>query len=170
MSGYDDEMEDDEGGVEPAPSSLAHWLEEQYTGDDRFDTVEVLEPGPLEGEAIRIKFVFDDHSHFFVAVLEDDGQLRIGLATDNRWVSEAIETAALETGDSLTEFLEDEMEANAELEHEVQHFHDDVFYFCSDIPFQRPEDLASPIVRDEIVSYLDGYMTALISYLETDEE
>src|SRR5262245_59406134 len=129
MTEYDDDELAQGAGLEPTPASLGHWLEEQYTGDDRFEAIEICEPGPLEGEAVRVKYICDERTHFFVAVLADDGLIRVGLATEDRAVSEAIESAALENEDSLTGFLQEAMEAADELEHEVQHFHDDVYYF-----------------------------------------
>ena len=36
---FDDEVPG-EGGIVPSPISLAHWLEEQYLGDDRFESVD----------------------------------------------------------------------------------------------------------------------------------
>jgi hypothetical protein len=170
MADFEDDDLSQGAGLEPTPGSLAHWLEEQYQGDDRFESIEIDEPGPLEGEAVRVKFICDERSHFFVSVLEDESLVRVGLGTGDRWASEAIETAALETGDSLTEFLADSMDADDELEHEVKHFHDDMFYFCSDIPYQRVEDLASDHLRDELIYYLDGYMTALFEYLEVEAD
>jgi hypothetical protein len=167
MLDNDDDLED--SGIEPTPLNLAQWLEEQYRGDDRFESVEIAEPGPLEGEAVRVKFICDAMTHFLVSVLEEDVIVRVGLATDDRKVSTAIENAVNESGDSLTEFLADIMDAEDELEHEVQHFHDDAYYFCSDIPYQRDEDLASDVLRDEVIYYLDGYLTALYDYLEREE-
>jgi hypothetical protein len=167
MSKFEDDDDTSQGsGLEPTPAGLAHWIEEQYAGDDRFELIEVAEPGPLEGEAVRVAFIANDQTHFFLAVLEEDERVRVGLATADRALSKAIEGAAMESGDSLTEFLADAMQADDELETEVQHFHDDVYYFCSDIPFQRLEDLASPALRDAIIYYLDGYMNALFDYIE----
>jgi hypothetical protein len=167
MTNYEEDDFSQGTGLEPTPAGLAHWIQEQYNGDDRFESIELLDPGPLEGEAVRVAFMVNDQTRFFLAVLEEDERIRIGLATANRAVSKAIEAAAMESGDSLTEFLADAIEADDELEHEVQHFHDDVYYFCSDIPFQRLEDLASPVLRDEVIYYLDGYMNALFDYIET---
>lgn len=167
VDNFDESQESD---IAPTPLSLAQWLEEQYLGDERFESIELLEPGQLEGEAIRVKFNCNATSHFFVAVLEDEGMVRVGLATADREVSESIEEAANDTGDSLTEFLEDLMDAEAELENEVQHFQDDAYYFCSDLPFQRDQDLAADHFRDEVIYYLDGYLTALFDYVETPEE
>ena len=166
MSDSEDEEFPEGSGLEPTAAGLGHWIEEQYAGDDRFESVELHEPGPLEGETVRVTFTCSEQTSFFLSVLEDDERIRVGLATTNRAVSKAIESAALEGGDSLTEFLADSMEADDELEHEVRHFHDDAYYFCSDIPFQRLEDMASPVLRDEIIYYLDGYMNALFDYIE----
>lgn len=170
MIEYDDGDESSQGAaLEPTPGILAHFLEEQYAGDDRFHAIELREPGPLEGEALRVVFIFNDRTRFFVSALSDDLVIRVGLATEDKDLSESIESAALDSGDSLTEFLEVAMESEEELDHEVQHFHDDVYYFCSDIRYQRPEDLSSEALRDEVIYYLDGYMNAFYDYLDNEE-
>lgn len=168
MAQYDEDegLADDEGRVEPTPANLAHWLSEQYAGDDRFESVEVAEPGQLDGEDVRVRFICNNETHFFVSVLGDEGFIRIGLATDSKAVVKAIEEAVDESGGSMTEFLEDALETDEDLEHEVQHFHDDMDYFASDIPYQREEDLASDVMRDEIIFYLDGFMGAFHDYTE----
>jgi hypothetical protein len=153
-------------GIEPTPGSLAHWLEEQYAGDDRFDAIDIEEPGPLEGETVRVVYRFNASSLFFVAVMEDDGLIRIGMATADEAVSEAILEAVEDSGLALTEFVAEAMGAQDELEHEIQHIHDELFYFFNEVPYQREEDLTSNILRDEVIYYLDGYITALADYLE----
>jgi hypothetical protein len=165
MAHNNDDHFEEESGFEPTPAGLAHFLQEQYIGDDRFDTVELAEPGPLDDEDVRVKYICDNNSHFFVAVLSGEGLVRIGLATQSEAVCEAIEEAATDIGGSLTEFLQDALESEDELEHEVQHYHDDMDYFASEIPYQTSEDLASDILRDEIVYYLDGYMNGFYDYL-----
>lgn len=169
MDDDEDEIdgEDDGDGVVMA---LAQELEEKYTGDVRFELVELAEPGQLEGERFRLRLVYDEHSHFFATVMPEDGMVRVGLCTDNRWVSEGIEQAILDSGDSMTEFLEDAMDSNEELEHEVQHFHDDAFYFCSDIPYDTDEQLGSADFRELLTMYLDGYIEGLAEFLEEEEE
>lgn len=161
---YEDESQDSE--MVPYPVALGHWLEEQYIGDDRFDAIEIDEPGLSEGETVRIRFICTPQSHFLVSVFEEDGFLRIGLATEDEELSQAIEAAASENGDSLTEFVEIAMDSEDELEHEVTNFHSDMFYFCSDIPYQREEDLASSVLRDEVIYYLDGIMMAFFDFVE----
>lgn len=155
-----DEISPGAQGCEPTPGNLAHWIEEQYVGDDRFESIEVVEPGPLDGEDVRVQFICDAHTHYLVSVLSEDGFIRIGLATDSKMVVENIEAAVDEAGGSLSDFLADALESDEDLEHEVQHFHDDMDYFASDIPYQREDDLASDVTRDEMIYYLDGYMRA----------
>lgn len=166
-SEFDDEEEEPrEPGVEPTPGNLAHWLEEQYTGDDRFESIEIVEPGPLEGEAVRVKFVVTPETCFFVGVMDEDSLVRVGLATADRETNDGIEAATKESGESLTDFMEDVMDVEDELEHEVQHFHDQLYYYCSDIPYESEDDLAADTLRDEVIYYLDGYITAFFDYLE----
>lgn len=167
----EDDFEDgEEAGGDGAAMTLAQELEERYTGDPRFELVELAEPGQLEGERFRLKLIHDEHAHFFAAAIPDECIVRVGLCTDNRWASEGIEQAILDSGDSMTEFLEDAMDSNEELEHEVQHFHDDAFYFCSDIPYDTEIQLASEDFRELVTYYLDGYADALSEFLEEDEE
>ncbi len=163
-----DNMAQDQPGFETQPATLAHWLQEQYTGDDRFEAIEALEPGPLDGEDVRTRFVCNNHTHFFVSVLREDGYIRIGLATESPAVVDAVQEAVDESGGSLTEFLEDALEIEDELEYEVQHFHDDVDYYASDIPYQREDDLGSEVIRDEIIYYLDGFMNAFYDYVDVE--
>ena len=166
MNFEDDEMALQGGGLEPSPATLAHWAREQYVGDDRFEGIEIQEPGATEEETVRVKYIYDNQTCFFIAVLNEMGIIRIGLASENRSLVEAIEEAAEDNGDSLTEFIEMTMEGEGEFDYEVCHFHDDMDYFCSDIPFQCAEDLDSENLHDEIIYYLDGFMSALYEYLE----
>lgn len=166
----DDQMIESDSECEASPDGLIRWLESQYHGDDRFTNVDIEEPGRLGEETIRINFVVDEKSHFFVSVNETESYVRVGFCTADRWVSEEIESESVESGDSLTEILEDLMEADEDLEYEVQHFHDDGFYFCSDIPYDSAEDLSEDECHDEIIYYLDGYLTGYLDKLDAEEE
>lgn len=166
----DDELGDDEDHASGA-SRLAHWIEEQYDGDERIQPAELLEPGPLEGEAIRVRLPLNEETYFFVSVLEDDLLVRVGLATEDKELSEELEEAATERSGSLTEFLQAALGTDDELEFEVQHFHDDVYYFASEIPFQREVDLNARIIREPLSLYLEGYINAILGLLvENDGE
>lgn len=168
---YEDDDEEGEGeeGDGPAGIALGVFIEESYAGDPRFEVVELAAPGQSEGEDFRVRLVVNDDCHFFVSVNSADGFARVGLATDSVETSEAIERAILDSGNSMTEFLEEAMGAEGELENEVQHFHDDAYYFCSELPYDGPEQLKSRALRDEVLFYLDGYLAALLDLLGTEE-
>ncbi len=171
MSPYseDDDELSENGGRDSGPTGLGNWLVEQFGGDERFDVVEVAEPGPSEDETLRVKLTVNESAHFMVGIFADDHIVRVGLVTDDEEISTTIESAGEDAGLSLTEFLADALGTD-ELDHEVTHFHDDAFYFCSDLPYRRDEDLALDALRDEIVFYLDGYANAFFDFLEVEEE
>lgn len=170
MHPYDEEDDlEQRGGIEPTPQTLAHWLEEQYQGDDRFESIEVVETGQVEDEDARVRFNVDAQTSFFVAVLVEESCVRVGMATEDPSLSQQIEAVAGEGGHSLTEFLMEAM-GNEELGHEVQSFHDDVYYICNGIPFRSLEDLGSDVLRDEVIFYLEGYRSVLIDFIHPEEE
>lgn len=113
---------------------------------------------------IRLLFKVVEDCAFFLGVRCQSGTIRVGLATTNRWVSEGIEQAVLDSGGSMTEFLEDEMEADDELQWPMIHYYDaGEFYFHSEIPF---EDLDSPELCRSVGQYFEGYVMALEGRLE----
>jgi hypothetical protein len=157
-------------GIEPTPGSLAHWVAEQYSGDDRFETVEILDPGQLEEEAVRVKLICDADTHFMVAVLADDAVVRVGLATEDKDLVARVEEAAEGVGGAFTDLLAGGIADADDLEHEVEHFHDDMDYFCSDVHYQRDEDLAADVLREEVIYYLDGFLAAFFDFVDEDDE
>lgn len=169
-------MEDEEEAEEsdgPSGLALGHHLEDAYVGDARFETVALAVPGSSEGEDFRVSFIIDDATRFLVSVLGDDGFARVGFSTDDVQLSEAIEQGILDSGLSMTEFLEEAIGDSDGVENEMQHFHDDAYYFCSDIPYDGAQQLGSRAFREEIIRYLDGYFDALLEFLgdeDGDEE
>lgn len=170
MADLDDEDEFEtefgEEHLEESIAELGQWLEDAYTGDDRFEYVELATPGPAEGETFRLRLVIDETTEFFVAFMEDDNLIRVGLATEDAGIADAIEEAMLESGGTMTEFIADAMEAEDELEHEVQYLNEDVFYFCSDITYESDAEVNSETQRDAIVYYLDGYIAGLLDLVQ----
>ena len=146
---------------------LGRWIEDRYVGDDRFESVALLQPGRLENEDFRLRLDIDDASHFFVAVRSEEGFVRVGIATDDSDISEKIEEFILEAGGSMTDFLSEALEGQEELDYEVHHFHDDAYYFCSEIRFDVADELGSESLREEIVSYLEGYIAALLAFMRS---
>jgi hypothetical protein len=156
------ETEFGEEHLEESITELGQWLEDSYAGDDRFEYVELNVPGVDEEEAFRLRLVVDEATEFFVAFLEEDNMVRVGLATEDAAVSDAIEEAMLESGGTMTEFIAEAVDAEDELEHEVQFLNEDSFYFCSDIPYESDAGVNSETQRDAIVYYLDGFIGALL--------
>jgi hypothetical protein len=171
-SRHHDEDEDnlDKLGLEPTPGGLAHWVCEQYVGDDRFESVEVREPGVLEEEAARVRFNVTDETHFFVAVLADDAIVRVGLASADKELIDAIEAEVEDQGGTLTDLVADALESDDDLEHEVEHFHDDMDYICADLQYVSDEDLASDLLRDEVLYYVEGFLAAFYGDIVEEDE
>lgn len=166
----EDEEESEEEGDGPSGLALGHHLEDAYVGDARFETVELAVPGTSEGEDFRVSFIIDDSTRFLVSVLGDDGFARVGFSTNSEALSEKIEQGILDSGLSMTEFLEEAIGDSDGVENEMQHFHDDAYYFCSDIPYDGPQQLSSRAFREEITRYLDGYFDALLEFLGDEDE
>lgn len=153
-------------GIQPTPQTLVHWVGDQFQGDDRLEGVEIDDPGLMDEETVRVRLLVDQNTHFFLAVYEDDAMIRVGLATELEELSDSIEEAVEDSGVSLTEFVQDRMASDDDLEYEVQQFHDELYYFCSEIQYQTNQELGSHHFRDEIIYYLEGYIAALLELIE----
>lgn len=152
--------------LDESVNELGQWLEDAYTGDDRFEYVELMVPGLDDDEGFRLRLVVGDATEFFVAFLTEESVVRVGLATEDAAVSDAIEEAMLESGGTMTEFIGDAIETEEELDHEVQFLNEDHYYFCSDLPFESAAEVNSETQRDEIVFYLDGFIAGLLELAE----
>ncbi len=96
--------------------------------------------------------------------------LRVGFAARDRWANEEIEDAVESNGGTMTEFLEDAMEADDELSFEVQHFHDTGwFHFASDLRLS-PEDFDTPAGHEQIWYAFDGYARAILPLVSGKKE
>lgn len=146
---------------------FGHWLESSYMGDTRFEGLSVQHDAEAAEANLRFQLDLTERSRFFVEVRPEESIIRIGMATEDDIVAEAIEEAVRESSLSLTEFLADAMNAIDELEHEVIDFDEDERLFYSDIEYARAEDLSSQHVRDEVVYYLEGYVEALTEHIES---
>ena len=113
------------------------------------------------GEAVLIAAGPAPEKVVYVATRHDGATVRVGFAARDRWANEEIEDAVESNGGTMTEFIEDEMEAD-DLVYKVQHFHEaGWFHFASDIPkdaafFNGEEG------RELVWYYLDGYARAVL--------
>ncbi|MEM1331204.1 MAG: hypothetical protein AAGG07_11640 [Planctomycetota bacterium] len=95
----------------------------------------------------------------FYRVEEIDGKLWVSLVTDNRWLSESIESDLVHTGDKLEELIEEEM---VDLGYDgpplpFEHFRSDDLLFTFRSPL--PVNLESPSETDA-----DTVALALLGY------
>lgn len=169
---HDEDFED--GGYESASEDrsldLGAWLEDRFAGDNRFTNLELSIPGDLEGENFRLRLNLDSDSQVIASVFGEEGIVRVGFSTDNKELNDALEEAILDTGESFTDFLAEYMGEDYDLDHEVHHFEDDIFYFCTDIPFSDERELGSRLMREQVVAYLNGYGDAFTELLDDLEE
>ena len=163
----DDDQDDLDyhGEIDPI-EEFAHWLEAQYVGDDRFGTVELDEEGQLDEEDFRFRMIAARGCHFFVAAASDEGYVRVGLAVEDEAVNKTIEKAIEDSGGSPADFLAQAAETHEELDYEAHQFHDDVFYFASEIPFGRTQDLGLDHLREDVVAFLEAYITGYLSLVQ----
>jgi hypothetical protein len=107
----------------------------------------------LGSEATKVVYVGERHG---------GTTLRVGFAAKDRWANEEVEDAVESNGGTMTEFLEDAMEADDALEYPVQHFHEaGWFHFACDLP---AADL------DRVWYYLDGYARAILPIVSKAKE
>lgn len=145
------------------------WAWEQWHGFRAWiESGKIIQPAGEDTarDDIRLLFKVSGDCSFFLGVRCQSNCIRVGLVTTNRWISEGIEQAVLDSGGSMTEFLEDEMEADDDLEWPMIHYHDSgEFYFHSEIPF---DDLCSPELHAQVGQYFKGYVIALEGRLEEE--
>ncbi|MCC6546505.1 hypothetical protein IT570_04990 [Candidatus Sumerlaeota bacterium] len=122
------------------------------------------------GEQLIVTAGPDEKRVIYVALRHGGKTVRVGFAAKDRWTNEEIEEAVESNGGTMTEFLEDEMEADDELEFPVQHFHDTGwFHFACDIP-KSPEFFNTREGRDLVAYYFGGYCKAILPILNREKD
>lgn len=91
-------------------------------------------------------------------------QLRAGIVTDDRWLSEDLEQTIEDSGDTMSEFVELGFE-EAGLTWSgppVEHYRDQgrYFYFATGLELKSLADLDDPAVQDRIRRMFEGYYLA----------
>lgn len=123
------------------------------------------------GDEILVAVGPADTKVVYVGVRHGGDTVRVGFAARDRWANEEVEEAVESNGGTMTEFLEDEMEADDELEYQVLHFHDTGwFHFASDIP-KGAQWFESSEGRELLWYYVDGYARGILPHvMDNDEE
>jgi hypothetical protein len=158
---YEDEADElgDQGEV------LGRRLEDHFVGDDRFAAVELLGPGPEEGEDFRLQLSIDDQTSYFIALRGEESVARVGMVTQDEAVGRAIEAAIHDAGESITEFLEAALDPGEALDYEIQHYAEDGFHLWADIPFDSPARLQARSFIEQLVYYVDAFVETFARYL-----
>ena len=155
---------------EPHPQmsdSLKTWLEQKARSSAH---AELLIDNPPEvhggGESILLAIGPSPEKVVYLGLRHEGATVRVGFAARDRWANEEVEEAVESNGGTMTEFLEDEMEADDELEFTVQHFHDTGwFHFASDIP-KGADYFASTEGRELLWFYIDGYCRGILPHVK----
>lgn len=150
---------------------LKDWLD-QKVKDSAHAELRIDPPPPVAGAGDEILLAIGNAPEkvVYLAARHGGSTLRVGFAAKDRWANEEVEDAVESNGGTMTEFLEDEMEADDELEYQVQHFHETGwFHFASDIP-KDPAWFDTPEGRETVWYYVDGYARAILPLVAGEEE
>jgi hypothetical protein len=113
---------------------------------------------------LTTRFPVADHLWIELGVRPQIPQIRAGIMTDDRWVSEDLEQAIEDSGDSMSEFVELGFdEAGLEwVDPPVEHYREQgqYFYFSTGFEVAGIEALNDPATRDKTIKMLRGYLTA----------
>ncbi len=144
-------------------ADLAEWIAAKLSGAGLKGQL-VSPPVAVAGAGERVLLTFgpDEKKVIYLAIRHGGGTMRVGFAAKDRWTNEEIEEAVESNGGTMTEFLEDEMEADDDLEYEVQHFHEaGWFHFASDIP-KDAGFFGTDAGRELVWYYFAGYCRAIL--------
>lgn len=147
--------------------NLTQWLEQKIEQSAHADQrVDPVPPIVGAGEHVILAAGPAPQKVVYVAYRHGGDTIRVGFAAKDRWANEEVEEAVESNGGTMTEFLEDAMEADDALEFPVQHFHEaGWFHFATDLPKGRAH-FASTEGREQVWYYFDGYCRAILPLLK----
>ena len=138
------------------------WLEETYAGDERFAGTH-----RAMGADAGLRLEAGENSHYEVAVRLAERQVRVGFLTADRALNEAIEQGILDSGDTLDELMEAELDDLGEEPIPMAHFFErPAFCYTTSIPLPGPEALDAPELRRRVGHLIDACGTLFQDYLQ----
>lgn len=152
--------------VEPAQSehvtSLRRRLRDALGADPRFHGLH--DHDRADRSSLATRFELAPRLWLEVCVRPGVPQVRVGVVTDDRWLSEDLETVIEDSGDTMSEFVELGFE-EAGLTWPapiVEHFRDaDKFYhFATSLDLHSLAELSDPTVFDKVLRMAKGYCEA----------
>jgi len=140
------------------------WLEETYSGDERFGAVHRLQGRGVDAGA---RLEAGEGSWYEVAVRLAPRDVRVGFLTSDRALNESIEQGILDSGDSLDELLEVELDDLGEPPAPMEHFFErPAFCYTTALPLSGPDALDTPDLRRRIAHIIDACHTLFQEYVE----
>jgi hypothetical protein len=138
------------------------WLEKTYAGDERFAGMH-----RATGADAGLRLEAGENSYYEVAVRLAERLVRVGFLTADRSLNEAIEQGILDSGDSLDELMEAELDDLGEEPVPMAHFFErPAFCYTASLPISSPEALGSSELRRQIGHLIDACYTLFQEYLE----
>lgn len=148
------------------------YIEDSVANDDRYGASNRLDRD--DASTLATRFEATPTCWFEVALRPLIPQIRVAFLTNDRWLSEELEQAIQDSGDSMEEFVGVGMnEAGLDWdEPPVEHYRDggEFFYFATPLVIEELLDLERDQVRNKVVRMLEGYLIAFGPALTDDEE
>lgn len=148
------------------------YIEDSVANDDRYGACNRLDRD--DASTLALRFEATPTCWFEVALRPLIPQIRVAFLTNDRWLSEELEQAIQDSGDSMEEFVGVGMnEAGLDWdEPPVEHYRDggEFFYFATPLAIEELPDLERDQVRNKVVRMLEGYLIAFGPALTDDEE
>lgn len=156
---------------EPARSKIESFrrrFREKYARDARFLAIE--DADREDGSSLATRFKVADHLWLEMCLRPHIPQLRAGIVTDDRWISEDLEQVIEDSGDTMSEFVELGFE-EAGLswpEPPVEHYRErgTDFYFSTGFELESLDALDDPQVFEKICQMFEGYYEAFKPAIE----
>jgi hypothetical protein len=146
--------------VEP----FQQWLEAIYTGDERFGAVHRLQGSGIDA---GVRLEAGEGSYYELAVRLAKRDIRVGFLTSDRALNESIEQGILDSGDSLDELMEVELDDLGEPPASMEHFFErPAFCYTTTLPLPGSEALDRPEVRRRLEHIIDACCTLFQEYLD----
>lgn len=144
----------------------------RFAADPRFGEI-TLDDRP-DDSTLAMRFAVGEKLWLEMAIRPFIPQVRAGIMTEDRWISEDLETAIEESGDTMSEFVEmgfDEAGLtwkNPIVEHYMERPGENQkrFYFATALELPSLDDLGQPATFDKVRGMLEGYYESFRSAIE----
>lgn len=137
-------------------------LERRYRTDARI--TEISRHDRDDESTLATRLAVGDKLWLEVTVRPSIPQLRVGIMTDDRWLSEDLEQVIEDSGDEMSEFVEAGFEEAGLTWHEpqVEHYRDQgkYFYFATPLELTSLAQITDATVTEKIGRMLEGYYEA----------